>query len=57
MDEYYEFLDLLYQINKRIPDIRFGQLIDTLYNKNIEDLFYLSNEELVKRLRQLLKDI
>jgi len=57
MDNFYEILELVYQMNRKVPDISFGQLIDTLYNKNIEDLYYMSNDELIKRLNQLLKDI
>lgn len=57
MDNFYEILELIYQLNKKVPEIKFGELIDTLYNKNIEDLYSLSNDELIKRLNLLLKDI
>lgn len=54
MNDFYEILDLIYRLNKKYPDLRFGQIIATVYNKNIEDLFYLSDEELYNRLNELL---
>ena len=56
MDNFYKILDLLYLINRKHPENRFGQLFDSLYNKNIEDLYNLSNEEIIERLEIILKE-
>lgn len=55
MDEFYEILDLIYKLNAKYPELRFGQLIDWAYNPNIEKMFYLSNEEVITRLKYLLE--
>ena len=55
MDNFYEIMDFIYRFNKKYPEIRFGQLIDTMVTKE-ESLFYLSDEELVKRLKTLLEE-
>jgi len=56
MDNFYQILDLLYKANKKYPELRFGQLVENLHLRDNEDLFYLSDEEMVKRLEELLKD-
>jgi hypothetical protein len=55
MDNVYEILDLLYQFNKKYPELRIGQLISVLTTSQ-EDIFYLSNEEIKFRLEELLKE-
>ena len=56
MDSYYQILDLLYQINKMCPEISFGQLMHNLTLKN-EFIFYMSNDEIINRLKEILKGI
>jgi hypothetical protein len=56
MDNFYEILDLIYQTNKKYPDLRFGQIVASLHNPNVEDLFYLSDEEIKKRLEVVLEE-
>jgi len=56
MNNFYEILEIIYQINKKCPELRFGQIVGCIYNKNIEDLFYISDEELLIRLKELLED-
>lgn len=55
MDNFYEIMDLVYRLNKKHPEIRFCQLIDTMVTKE-ESLFYLSDEELKKRLEVVLEE-
>ena len=55
MDNFYKILELIYKLNKKYPEFRFGQLVDFLYNKNIEDIFYLSDEEIIERLTFLIE--
>lgn len=55
MDYFYEILDLIYKVNKKYPDLRFGELIDSLKDKD-EDLLSLSNAELKLRLEESLKE-
>jgi len=57
MDNFYQVLELLYKMNVKYPELRFGQLVDFLYNKNVEDIFYISDEELIKRLKFLVERI
>jgi hypothetical protein len=52
-----EILSIIKELNSLYPDVRFGQIIDCCYNKNIEDLFYLSDEEIKMRLRLILRDV
>jgi len=53
MDNFYEILDSIYKINKKHPEVRFGQIIDTLTVNN-ESIFYLSDEEINLRLKSVL---
>lgn len=55
MDNFFQIMDFVYRLNKKHPEIRFGQLIDTMVTKE-ESLFYLSDEELVKRLKTVLEE-
>ena len=55
MDNFYEIMDFVYRLNKKHPEIHFGQLIYIMVTKE-ESLFYLSDEELVKRLKTLLEE-
>jgi len=55
MDNFYEIMDFIYRFNKKHPEIRFGQLIDTMVTKE-ESLFYLSDEELLKRFNVILEE-
>ena len=55
MDNFYEILDLLYKFNKKYPELRLGQITSILTTCQ-EDMFYLSNEEIVIRLKELLKE-
>jgi hypothetical protein len=52
---FYRILDLLYQINKKYPELRFGQLMHNLTVKG-ENLFYMDDEEIIKRIEEFLKD-
>jgi hypothetical protein len=55
MNNFYEILDLLYRFNKKYPELRFGQLMHNLTTKD-ESLFYISDEELVKRLNYWINE-
>jgi hypothetical protein len=55
MNKFYEILDLLYQLNKKYPDISFGCLIDNLTLRS-ENLFYLSEDEIIKRIKVALEE-
>jgi hypothetical protein len=55
MDNFYEIMDLVYQINHKYPELRFGQIVDSLHNPNVENLFYLSDKEIRNRLEELVK--
>ncbi len=52
---FYRILDLLYQINKKYPELRFGQLMHNLTVKG-ENLFYLQDYEIIKRFEEVLKE-
>lgn len=52
---FYRILDLLYQLNKKYPELRFGQLMHNLTAKG-ENLFYLPDSEIIKRFEEVLKD-
>jgi len=56
MDNFYEILDCIYKINKKHPEVRFGQIIDTLTVNN-EKIFYLSDEEINLRLKSVLNQV
>lgn len=53
---FYEIMDLLYEFNKKYPEIRFGQLIHNLMAKD-ESLFYVSDYQLLKRLKIILENM
>ena len=55
MNNFYEILDLLYRVNKKYPELTFGQLLDYLHLKE-EELYKFSDEEFIKRLEEILKD-
>lgn len=56
MNNFYKILELLYKFNKKYPELPFGCLMHNLTVKS-ENLFYLSDEELIKRLRVVLEEI
>jgi hypothetical protein len=55
MCEFYKILELLYKLNKKYPELRYGQLMHNLTLRS-ENLFYMADEEIIKRLQELLKD-
>jgi len=55
MDNFYQILDLLYKFNKKMPEIPFGKLMHNLKTQE-EKLWYLSDEEIVKRLEEFIKE-
>jgi hypothetical protein len=55
MDNFYKILDLLFKFNKKYPELRFGQLMHNLSLKR-ENLFYMVDEEIIKRLEEVLKE-
>jgi hypothetical protein len=55
MDNFYEILDLMYKINCKHPELRFGQVLDSTV-ANEESIFYITNDELKYRLEELLKE-
>jgi hypothetical protein len=55
MDNFYTILDLFYKFNKKYPDLRFGQLMHNLVLRS-ENLFYMPDEEIIKRINEFLKD-
>ena len=55
MSSFYELLDLLYQINRKYPELRLGQIM-LASTTSEENLFYMDDEELVKRLKKLLEE-
>ena len=47
----YEILNLLQRGWEKVPDLRFGQLIENLKRYiNIDDLFYIEDDELVEKI-------
>jgi hypothetical protein len=56
MNNFYTILELLYKFNKKLPEIPFGCLMHNLSVKG-ENLFYMSDEELIKRLKVVLEEI
>jgi hypothetical protein len=57
IDHFYEIMDLFYEFNKKYPEIRFGQLIHNLFIKGHESIFYISDEELFKRLKIIFESM
>ena len=55
MNEFYEILDLLYQFHKKYPEITFGCLMHNLTLRS-ENLFYMPDSEIIKRLQEVLKE-
>ena len=56
------FYNELKKIHKDIPDWRFGLLIINFqrwcdWNKDIRDIFYIEEEEILKLLKLFIKDI
>jgi hypothetical protein len=56
MNDFYEILDLFYKVNKKYPIYTFGQLIEYLHNKNVENLEEFKNDDFIKRLKIILED-
>ena len=47
----YEILNLLQRGWEKVPDLRFGQLIENLKRYiNIDDLFYIEDDEMTKKI-------
>lgn len=47
----YEILNLLQRGWEKIPDLRFGQLIENLKRYiGVDDLFYIEDDELVEKI-------
>lgn len=47
----YEILNLLQRGWEKIPDLRFGQLIENLKRYiDVDDLFYIEDDELVEKI-------
>ena len=47
----YEILNLLQRGWEKVPDLRFGQLIENLKRYiNTDDLFYIEDDELVEKI-------
>lgn len=47
----YEILNLLQRGWEKMPDLRFGQLIENLKRYiNVDDLFYIEDDELVEKI-------
>jgi hypothetical protein len=55
MDSFYKILDLLYQLNRKYPELRYGQLMHNLTLRH-ESLFYMPDEEIIVRLESFLKE-
>jgi hypothetical protein len=55
MNDFYKILDLLYKFHNKMPEITFGCLMHNLTVKG-ENLFYMSDEEIIKRIEEFLKD-
>ena len=55
MNNFYEILDLLYKVNHKMPEIRFGQLMHNLALRS-ENLFYMDDGEIIKRIEEVLKE-
>ena len=47
----YEILNLLQRGWEKVPDLRFGQLIENLKKYiDVDDLFYIEDDELVEKI-------
>ena len=47
----YEILNLLQRGWEKVPDLRFGQLIENLKRYiDVDDLFYIEDDELVEKI-------
>ena len=55
MNDFYTLLELLYQFNQKYPELRFGQLMHNLVLRS-ENLFYMADEEIIKRIEEVLKE-
>ena len=55
MDSFYEIMELLYKFNKKYPEISYGCLMHNLSLKD-ERFFYLSNQEIIKRMKIILEE-
>jgi hypothetical protein len=55
MDSFYIILDLLYQLNRKYPELRYGQLMHNLTLRH-ENLFYMPDEEIILRLKTFLDE-
>ena len=55
MNEFWKILESLYKIKRKHPELRFGQIISSLTTKE-EDIYYLCNYEILKRLEEVLKN-
>ena len=55
MNDFYTLLELLYQFNKKYPEIPFGCLMHNLTVKG-ENLFYKPDSEIILRIREVLKE-
>ena len=55
MNNFYPLLELLYKFNKKYPELTFGCLMHNLALKG-ENLFYMSDEEIIKRIEEVLKE-
>ena len=51
-----KILSILQQCWEKVPNLRFGQLIENLKKyMGVEDLFYIEDEELLEKLTDFLK--
>ena len=55
MNNFYPLLELLYKFNKKYPELTFGCLMHNLALRS-ENLFYMSDEEIIKRIEEVLKE-
>jgi hypothetical protein len=55
MDNFYKILELLYKFNKAYPELSFGKLMHNLTLRS-ENLFYMSDTEIIKRIEEFLKE-
>jgi hypothetical protein len=55
MNDFYPLLELLYKFNKKYPELPFGCLMHNLALKG-ENLFYMSDSEIAKRIEEVLKE-
>jgi hypothetical protein len=55
MNDFYTLLELLYKFNKKYPELTFGCLMHNLALKG-ENLFYMPDSEIAKRIEEVLKE-